>query len=177
MGAMAKPPPEHRLQRVLMVSKMDAVCLVAVAAPAALLSLMFGDQLGAFAGLGIAVAGGIEWNGRRRLMQRDASGIGWLCAAQLGVMSVVLLYATAISWQGDGSRLLAMLPEMTRQQLSDIIPDPTYLPTYLNTLFLNVQRLMAAAVALATLVCQGGLALYYLCSRSAVASVFRQPPL
>lgn len=165
--------PEKRLQRVLHVARFDALSLVVVAAPAALVSLCFGDRLGAAVGAGITLCGAIEWRGRGQLLHRRLSGIAWLCVSQLLCLAFISLYAWHLAHLLQADHILSLLPAFSREQLTELFPDPESL----ETLLLSVQQLSAAALALAAVVYQGGLAFYYLRSAPAARAVFAEPPV
>ncbi len=173
MPRMPVRSPAQRLQRVLHLARLDALSLVAVAAPAAVVSLFGRDWFAATVGAGVALCGGLEWTGRRRLEHRLLSGLGWMCAAQLGCLVFILLYAWNLAHQVQADRIVALLPSFTREQLDELFPDPGSL----QALLLGLQRLMAAALAIASIVYQGGMALYYLRARRVAQLVFAEPPV
>ena len=170
---MPASPPERRLQRVQHIALFDALSLIVVAAPAAVIALCTREWLVAAVATGIALCGGLELAGRRRLQERSASGLGWLCAAQLCCLGFILFYAWHLAHQPLDRRLLAMLPSFTREQLAELFPDPESL----EVLFLSIQRLTATLVALVAILYQGGLAFYYLRTRTAARAVFAPPPV
>jgi hypothetical protein len=165
--------PEQRLQRVLALARIDALSLVAVAAPAALASLLFRDWFGAAVGAGVALCGALEWRGRHHLRRRRLGGLAWMATAQLCCLALLLLYAWNLAHQAPRTDLVAHLPSFTRAQLDELFPDPAALPE----LLLGIQRLTAAAIALAAVLYQGGMAFYYLRARPVARIVFAEPPL
>lgn len=173
IAAMSFVPPAQRLKRVLGLARFDALSMVLVAAPAALVALGLGDHLGATIGTGITLCGTLEWMGRRQLQQRRLSGIGWLVAGQLLCLSLIILYAIELSHSGRTDQLIALLPNFTREQIAELFPDPESL----HELLFLVQRATAAALALSALLYQGGLAFYYLRSAPAARAVFAEPPV
>lgn len=173
MPAMPAQPPEKRFSRALRVARIDALSLVAVAAPTAAVSLVSGDRFGACAGAGVALCGGLEWAGQARLRRRDASGLAWMCGAQLCCLALILFYAWNLAHRGQTAQLVALLPSFTRAQLAELFPDPAGL----ETLLLGLQQLTAAALALAAIAYQGGLALWYLRARPSARAVFAEPPV
>ncbi len=170
---MSSTPPAQRLQRVLGLARLDALSLVVVAAPAALVALVVGDRLGSVVGAGITLCGVAEWHGRAQLLRREISGIAWLCCAQLLCLSLILAYAWNLAQLVDPAHLLSLLPDLTRQQLAEVFPDPNALAG----LLLGLQRTMAATLALVALLYQGGMAFYYLRSGPLVRVVFAEPPV
>ncbi len=165
--------PEQRLQRVLHLARIDALSLIAVAAPAALASLLFRDWFGGAVGTGVALCGVLEWSGRNRLARRSLAGLGWMCVAQLGCLAFLLLYAWSLAHQPPKLDLLSHLPSFTRDQLDEIFPDPEALPVLLQ----SIQQATAAAIALAALLYQGGMAFYYLRARHVARLAFAEPPI
>jgi len=170
---MPASPPERRLQRVQHIALFDALSLLLVAVPAALVALVAREWLVVAVATGIALCGGLELAGRHRLQQRSASGPGWLCAAQLCCLGFILVYSWHLAHQPLDRRLLAMLPSFTREQLAELFPDPESL----EVLLAGIQRLTAAIIALVAILYQGGLAFYYLRTRTATRAVFAQPPV
>lgn len=170
---MSPSLPKQRLQRVLSLSRFDALSLVIVAAPAALVALCNGDQLGAAVGTGIALCGAVEWRGRAQLQHRRLSGIAWLVVSQLLCLSLILAYAWELSHLVQAARILALLPDFTREQMAELFPDTESF----NDLLLGMQRATAATLAFVALLYQGGMAFYYLRSAPAARAVFAEPPV
>lgn len=170
---MSSASPAQRLQRVLVLARIDALSLVLVAAPAALVALATGDRLGTVVGTGVTLCGMGEWHGRTRLLRRQTSGIAWLCSAQLLCLLLILAYAWKLAELVDPAHLLSLLPDFTRQQLAELFPDPNALAG----LLLSLQRAMAGALGLVSLIYQGGMAFYYLRSAPAARAVFAEPPV
>jgi hypothetical protein len=169
---MSSVPPDRRFQRVLHLAQYDALSLIVVAAPGALLALCTGDRLGAVVGAGISLCGAAEWQGRARLLRRQIAGIAWLCSAQVLCLLLILLYAWNLARMAEAEHLLSLLPDFTRDQLAELLPDPEAVPE----LLLTIQHAMAGALALAALLYQGGLAFYYLRSIPAARAAFAEPP-
>lgn len=169
---MTSQSSARRLQRVLSLARLDALSMVVVAAPAALISLGVWDPAGVVVGTGVVLCGAAEWHGRARLLRRQSSGIAWLCAAQLFCLSLILAYAWNLGHRAGAEHILALLPAFTREQLAGVLPDPESL----KGMLLGIQRLIAGLLALGSLLCQGGLAFYYLRSAPAARRVFAEPP-
>ena len=170
---MSAASPERRLQRVQHIALFDAVSLIVVAAPAAAIALCTREWFVATICIGVALCGALELAGRRRLQRRAANGLGWLCAAQLCCLGFILFYAWHLAHQKLDQHILALLPSFTREQLAELFPDPASLEDF----FLGIQRLTAAILALVSLLCQGGLAFYYLRTRPAAHAAFAVPPV
>ena len=170
---MPARPPEQRLQRLLLLARIDALSLVIVAGPAAVVSLCWREWFGAAVGAGIALCGALEWAGRNRLARRERSGLTWMVVAQLAGLALILLYVRSLALAPQTERLLALLPSFTREQLDLLCPDPEELRALLAAL----QRLTASLLAILAILYQGGLALYYLHARPLIQSVFAAPPV
>ncbi|MBK8476023.1 MAG: hypothetical protein IPL39_06825 [Opitutaceae bacterium] len=170
---MSLTQPAQRLQRVLLLARLDALSLGLVAAPAALVALATGDRMGAAVGAGVTLCGVAEWQGRARLLRRQISGIAWLCCAQLLCLLLILTYAWNLAQLVDPAHLLALLPGFTRQQLAELFPDPDALAA----LMLGMQRAVAGALALVSLLYQGAMAFYYLRSAPLARNLFAEPPV
>jgi hypothetical protein len=170
---MPARPPEQRLQRLLLLARIDALSLVIVAGPAAVVSLCGREWFGGAVGLGLALCGGLEWCGHKRLARRELSGLTWLVVAQLAGLALILLYVRSLALAPQTDRLLALLPSFTREQLDLLCPDPEEL----HALLAAVQRLTASLLALVAILYQGGLALYYLRARPLAQTVFAAPPV
>jgi hypothetical protein len=175
----ASPPAlsEKILARVLLVSAIDGWSLLGVAALGTLLALALGDLSGAFVGFMAAFAGGIELRGRRRLLHRDASGMRLLKNAQLYLLAVILTYcATRLGSFDEG-----LVQDLVRENLTpdmeaalqesgigrgDIVPA---VKVMFHAIYLTV--------AIVSLLCQGGLMLYYRSRTPQVTAALATPPV
>ncbi|HLP10132.1 MAG TPA: hypothetical protein VK178_18360 [Opitutaceae bacterium] len=164
--------PAQRLQRLLAVARFDAISLVVVAAPAALIALTLREWFAASVGAAVSFCGWLEWTGARRLARSQPSGALRLVAAQLLCLAAILLYARHLAGQVRADHILQLLPSFTREQLFLIFPDAGSADAFL----LFVQRLMVAAIALVAVIYQGGMALYYLRSRRFIRALLAAPP-
>ncbi len=166
-------PPEQRLQRLLRLARADALSLVVVAGPAAVVSLCWREWFGAAVGAGITLCGVLEWTGRNRLARRERSGLTWMVVAQLACLALILFYVRSLALAPQTDRILALLPAFTREQLDLTFPDPEEL----HALLAALQRLSTALLAIVAILYQGGMALYYLRARPLALSVFAAPPV
>lgn len=162
MNHRAVAAPANRLRTVLLLAQIDAVSLLAIAGPAAVASLVAREWFAAAVGGGIVLCAGLEWSGRSRLLRTGHAGIGRMATAQLGCLALILAYAGHLARQPAAEHLLQLLPAFTRAQLEELFPDPAEV----HQLLLALQHVLAALVAVAALLCQGGLALFYLRSRA-----------
>jgi hypothetical protein len=163
--------PQQRFQRLLAIARFDAISLIVVAGPAALVALVLREWPSAAVGVAVALCGWLEWLGQRQLSRSHRHGLGWMCTAQLVCLLAILLYARHLAGQARADHILQLLPSFTREQLFEVFPDSESAEEFL----LFVQRLMVAAIALVAIVYQGAMALYYLRARALVRTVFEQP--
>ena len=165
---------ERRLHRLLKVAGVDGWSLLVLAAPSALLAACSAEWFVALASAGAALCGLLELHGRRRLAQgRDPAGLGWLCAAQLACLAVLLGYSLHLSHvASDTTRLRTLLPPALREQLVEAGLDAGGL----DRMLVQLQRLVAGLLALVSLCYQGGLAWYYLRSGPAIRRALALPP-
>lgn len=165
-------PPEKVLDRVLLVSSIDGGSVVALAGLGTLLALAFGDLSGAFTGLLMAAAGGLELTGRRRLRRGDPGGMKLLVRAQVFLLAVILLYCVTRLGSFDQELVMSNLtPEMEAALKESGIERADVGPA-VQILFYLVYGL----VAVVSLVCQGALILYYRSRAAPVAEALATPP-
>lgn len=169
---MPAPSPELRFQRLLRLAQFDALSLLVVATPATLAAAIGRDWPVAVIGAGVVGCGALEWSGQRQLQRGALAGLNWLCAAQLGCLALLLLYAWRLAHQAAAAHLLALLPAFARAQLDELL----LYPEAVDDLLLLAQRLTAGAIALTATLYQGGLALFYQRSRPAVRTALATPP-
>ena len=157
MPASPLTPPQLALKRVIGISRLNGWSVVIVAGLGALLALALGDWPSTGIGLLIAVFGGLEVHGNHLLRKRDPGGLQWLVRSQMLVLALILAYCASRLGSFDADTALANLtPDMEAMlkeaglTRADIVPlvHRMYLAIYIS-------------VALASLVYQGGLALYY----------------
>jgi len=150
---MRKPPltPEEQLQRILRIAKTNGLSVVIIAALGTLISI--GDWLGMAVGVAIIVGGRMELAGRKQLMANDAAGVRLLVRSQLVVLAAIELYCL-IKLIFDTSH--GVSPEL-RSAMTDLGIDMAALEPSLRLAFYGTY----IAVALLTVVYQGGMARYY----------------
>ena len=172
MPPPAPTPPEKILARVLLVSAIDGWSVITLAGFGVLLALALGDLSGAFTGLLIVTAGIIELTGRRRLLRGDAGGMKRLVQAQLFLLAVILVYCATRLGGFDPELVMSNLtPEMEAALAESGIARADVVPA-VQVLFYLVYGL----VALVSVVCQGGLILYYRSRTARVAEALATPP-
>jgi hypothetical protein len=176
MSLPASTPPEKTLQRVLLISAIDGWSLIGIAAIGTLLALALGDLSGAFVGLMAVVAGTIELRGRSRLVRRDAAGMRLLVRAQMFLLAVLLVYCASRLGSFDEGLVQDMVqenltPEMEAALLESGIQRADVVPA-VKVMF----YLIYGTVAFVSLLCQGGLALYYRSRTPRVTEALATPP-
>jgi hypothetical protein len=166
-------PAEKTLKRVLLVSVIDGWSVIGIAALGMLLALALGDLSSLITGLLLVAAGIVELRGRGQLLRRNAGGMRLLVRAQLGLLAVILVYCVSRLGSFDEGLVLDNLtPEMEAMlkdnglERADIVP--------------AVRMMFYAAygaVALVTVIFQGGLALYYRSRTAKVTEALAMPPV
>lgn len=154
-----KPPPlpEETLRRVLKVARANGWCVTIVAGLSALVSLAFGDLVGAGIGVLVSVGGVLELRGHRQLQQGDPDGMTRLVRSQLWMLGVIWAYAITRLASFDVTTVIgAVTPDM-RSALDQAGVDlNAILPLVRLTFYL-----LYGSLIVVTLIYQGGLALYY----------------
>lgn len=154
-----KPPPlpAEMLNRIVRLAKLDGLSVLVVAAAGALISVGLGNLGGFLTGLLIAAAGASERHGGSLLQKREERGLKWLVRSQLYLLCVILLYALTRLGSYDPEYVRSIItPEMQQafQQaglsVADILP-----------LVRMAFYALYGGLAIATVLYQGGLALYY----------------
>lgn len=172
------PAPEKTLRRVLFISALDGWSIALFAGLCALISLLMGEWIGVTVGGLVTAAGVIELRGRRRLLDGDAHGLAFLVRAQAMILGVIWIYALQNLLAFDEAEIMAQFTPGVREMLSqwfvlsaeDFRPlvKPVYYSLYLTVIG-------------ATLLFQGGLALYYYSCRAriteALAARVAVPPV
>lgn len=165
---MSEPPPSSQdpvLRRVLKISRINGWSVTIVAGVCTLIALLLGDLVSTAVGLLVTVGGVMEVYGRRRLLRGNASAMRWLVRAQLIVLGTIWAYAAA--------RLASFDEELARQMAT---PGIQTMLTELDVTLDEIMPLVRTAfyalyggLIAATLLYQGGLAVYYHRRRGAVA--------
>lgn len=165
---MTPPPlPSEILRRVLRVARFDGTCVLWVAGTCALISASFRDVTGAVVGLLVAGAGAIELHGVGLLHAREERGMRWLVSSQFCVMASILGYAALRLSSPDIETLRkAVAPEVAEQiRLAGMTVDQ---------FLYGMVHFVYFAVVVATILCQGGVALYYLRRVAAVTAALHE---
>jgi len=170
---MAKRTPKETLHRVMRTARLNGWSIALFAGFCALISLAFGDLVGAGIGLVVTAGGVVEIRGLRRLRRYDADGgMTLLIRAQLIVLGIIWVYSLGQLAGFDPQLALGnMTPDM-KAMLDQIGVGETELLRLVRLSFYTLY----ASVLFATLLYQGGLALYYRNRRAAVREALTAPP-
>jgi len=162
---MKAPPllPEETLHRVLRVANLDGLSVMAVAGLLALAAASVGDYNGAGVGLLVAAAGAIELHGAGLLRSGEVRGMKWLVASQPYLLAVLLGYSAIRLWSHDTTELQAVMTSDLRNSLeASGFSEEEFLRKFYTTVYV--------VLAIGTLIFQGGMTLYYVRRRTAVAA-------
>ncbi len=184
---MTPPPPtpaQKTLRRVQTVAYVDGWGVVAVAGLSLLLTLATGQLMGLFVSAFVLLGGVIELRGRRALLRRDPDGVRLLVRAQLIILAVILVYCLRCILSFDTGYLRdQVLPEanqalqaMLGVSLNDLLGESGLTTADLVPLVRQAFMLTYAAVAVTSLLYQGGLALYYRRRADLVREALAAPP-
>ena len=162
-ATMKAPPllPEFVLHRILRVAQFDGMGVLAVAGFFALASAAAGDFPGAMIGLLVAAAGAIELHGAALLREGETRGMNWLVTSQIFLLAVVLGYCAMRLANVD----LTLLREAMTSEMQTMLKQAGYTEEQFLRL---VYRLTYQVFAGATVLYQGGMAIYYWRRRDAV---------
>ena len=168
---MSQPPllPEETFARVIRLAKSDGFGVLAFSGLFAVLAATGGDSSGAMVGLIVAGAGAVELHGAGLLQAGEGRGMRWLIGSQLFLLVAILGYCALRLVQVELPPIpeeMQSLVESSAQQAD--LPVPDYL--------LLVYRVSFGFVALAAVIYQGGMTIYYLRRRAAVRQFLEIPP-
>ena len=166
---MQQPPllPEETLARVLRLARLDGISVLAVATLFALMAAVNGDFVGAVIGLLVAGAGAIEMHGGTLLQHGEIRGVNWLVGSQLFLMLSILVYCLL--------RLLHPDDTLIRDNITDEMKASLQNIGWSIDKFLGFFNLLTYGVlALATLIYQGGMAVYYFRRRRALEQALEE---
>jgi hypothetical protein len=164
-----KPPllPEEALHRVLRAARLDGTGVLVIAGAFALASAAVKDTTGAAVGLLVAGAGAVELHGAALVRHGSERGMRWLVASQLFLMAIIFGY---IGYRLRHADVSPMLPLLTDDQRQAIAAAGFTVDQFLRMVYVGTY----AAVGVGTLLYQGGMCLYYLRRRPAVAAALRE---
>ncbi|MFM1852410.1 MAG: hypothetical protein RIS54_2094 [Verrucomicrobiota bacterium] len=169
---MAASMPEEILRRIIRLSGINGWCVALVAGLGGLVSLAFADWIGAATGLAVCAGGGLELRGRKQVLQGEATGMRRMVLAQLVVLATLWVYSVVQLIVFDAARLVAELPPEIHAMIADAQLDVAQVQQLLTI----ANFALYGAVMLASLVYQGGLALYYRHRTPSVVAVLAAPP-
>jgi hypothetical protein len=164
-----KPPPlpSEVLRRVLRMAKFDGISVLAVAGAGALISAAMSNVTGSVIGLIVAGAGAIELHGAGMLRVGDGRGMRWLVSSQVYLMTAVMGYVASRLLNPD----IGPLHMLVTSELADQIQQAGMT---VDQYLLEVLRLVYVSFAVVTFVYQGGMIVYYLRRRAAVATALQE---
>ncbi len=173
MTNSAEPSPDEKAyRRVMAIAAFDGWSVVGIAGFGGLLSLAFGDWGGFAVGALVAGAGAMELHGRKRLKRRDAGGMRWLIRAQMFLLTVILVYCVSRLASFDAETAMGNLtPDMAALLKESGLEQGDILPM-VHTMFL----VLYGSVAVASVLYQGGMALYYRSRVARVTAAIAAPP-
>jgi hypothetical protein len=171
-----KPPllPLEILARVTRLARLDGMSVLLVAGGFALISAAFKDVTGAFIGLLVAGGGALELHGVSLLRARRAEGMRWLVSAQLFLMAVILTYVSFRLAHPDVDFLLKMANEGPSAEVFQQAAEQKGMTV--KQLLVELYNECYVAVAVLTIIYQGGMTLYYLKRRAAVENAVGEQP-
>lgn len=171
MTRPAVSPEEKTYGRILLVSKLDGISIVVVAALGTLLALLLGDFTGGLVGLLVAGAGIMELRGNAMLRRRDAGGMRWLVRSQLFLLAVILTYCASRLGSFDNESVMGNLTPDMATVLQEAGIDQADIVPLVRLMFFTIY----GSVAAVTLLYQGGMSFYY-SRRTAVVTAFLAAP-
>ena len=166
---MKAPPllPEEIFQRVLRLARFDGLSVVIAASVCAVLAASMGDPVGAGIGVLVAGAGALELHGVTLLRHSDARGMTWLVNSQCLIILGMLGYCALRLAHPQLEPLRATVTAEMKQQLEVI-------GWSVDQFIELVYRMTYFAVSLATVIYQGGMAIYYVRRREAVTAALTE---
>jgi|HubBroStandDraft_5_1064220.scaffolds.fasta_scaffold213866_1 hypothetical protein len=167
-----KPPPLplEVLARVTRVARFDGTSILAVSGSVALLSAAYRDVTGATVGLMVAAAGAIELHGVGLLRTNNIAGVRWLVSAQVWLMGVILAY---VAYRIARPDIEGFLQFVSAGPVADSFEQAAAeAGETVRQYILDAFRAFYFAVALLTVVYQGGMAIYYIRRRGAIQVAF-----
>jgi len=158
---------------VLTVSRLNGWGVAIFAVLGVLVALVMGDLLGIAICLFVLASGWMEIRGNRKLQRRDPDGMKWLVRSQMFLLAVILAYCARCLGSFDSDTVMANLtPDMEAMLKESGIEKADILPLVHKMFFV-----LYGAVALTSLLYQGGLALFYRGKTARVTEVLTRPPL
>lgn len=164
--------PEQIVKRILRISGINGWCVTVAAGLSTLVSLAMTDLIAGLTGAIVAAGGITELRGRKALLQGDAAGMRKLFLAQLIVLAMIWSYAVTQLLTFDAASLVAALPE----EIFAMVAEAGIDSDTLRRMIAIIHTATYGVLILATLIYQGGLALYYRHRAPLVAAVLAARP-
>ena len=172
MTATELTPQEKTLKRVLGMSRINGWGVVIFAVLGTLIALLMGDLSSVGVGVLVTIGGWMEVHGHHLLKRRNPDGMKWLVRSQLFLLAVILVYCAGRLGSFDGEGAMGNLtPDMEAVLQEAGIAKGDILPLVRLAFFATY-----ASFAIATLIYQGGLAIYYRSKVDAVVTALSSPP-
>jgi hypothetical protein len=166
------PPllPHETFARILRIARFDGLSVLGVAGIFALLAGAAHDYQGAFIGLAVALAGALELHGCGLLQHGYSRGMSWLIGSHLYLAVALLAYcAWRITHIDLGPLREAFHTALPPSLMQQITASNQELGLTEDQFLQRSYRLTYASLAVATLIYQGSMAVYYFRRRDAVA--------
>ena len=177
-------PAAKALKRVLSLSKLNGWSILLIAGAGALVSLLTGDLASSGTGALAAGTGWLELRGRRRLVQRDISGMKLMVRAELLLLAVIAAYCVSRLASFDAGYLKEqVIPELRQNllmlgvSLEDLLKDFELKVDDLIPLVRLAFTLLYGGVLLVSLLYQGGMAFWYHRRTGLVQEALTAPPV
>lgn len=172
MTAPQPTPAQRTLQWITGLSRMNGWSVVILAGLGGLLALVLGDWLSiGLAGL-VGWFGWLEVKGSRMLKQCDPAGMKWLVRSQMLLLALILAYCASRLGSYDAEGALANLTPDMEAALKEAGLNRADIAPLVHQMFLALY----ISVAVASILYQGGLALYYRRKTPVVTEALTIPP-
>jgi hypothetical protein len=163
---------EKALKRVLTISRLNGWSVIVFAALGTLITLVIGDFSGMVIGFLIGAAGWMEIRGHNLLKRRNPDGMKSLVRSQMFLLTIVLVYCASRLGSFDDSTVMSnFTPDMEAILKESGIEKADVLPLVRIAFFAGY-----GGFAFATLIYQGGMALYYRAKAPLVIEALIAPP-
>jgi hypothetical protein len=172
-----QPPllPAECLRRVLRMARLDGTMVLVLSGAFALLAASAHDSVGAGFGLVIAAAGAMELHGAGMLGNREEKGTKWLVGSQIFLLICILGYAYFRLHESSVDEMKSMIKGVyTSDQVDELrnaARESGLTPNEALRLFNSV---VWGAIGIATVIYQGGMAIYYRRRAAAVSAALRE---
>ena len=172
MTAPSPTPPQKALKRVTGLSRVNGWSVVLVAGLGGLIALAMGDWLSLGLGALVGAFGWLEVKGSRMLRRRDPEGMKWLIRSQMLLLALILAYCASRLGSFDAESAMANLTPDMEAMLKEAGLNRADIVPLVHQMFLTIYL----SVALASILYQGGLALYYRSKTALVTAALTTPP-